>query len=106
MGGDLSICYECDEVHVFDSVKMPKLLKNLSNQDHIVGVKNSMNLRILTSAHFWEIVSVRTEIALCRRLQAFLDIITRVTYLLLPYETGKIMPAVDHAYSFSSAYCF
>lgn len=48
VGGDLSIRKECEEILVFDSIRTLKLLANLSNQDHIVGVKHSVNLRILS----------------------------------------------------------
>lgn len=66
----------CEEILVFDSDCRPKLLANLSNQDHIVRVGHGMNLRILSRpdplfffwsknvdmcAHFWETFSVRAE---------------------------------------------
>lgn len=38
----------CEEILVFDSDCRPKLLANLSNQDHIVRVGHGMNLRILS----------------------------------------------------------
>lgn len=58
-------------------------------------------------AHFWETFSVRTEIACGRRLQTFLDTLrTRINYLLLPYETGKMMPVGNRDPCSSFAYRF
>lgn len=33
------MCQECEERLVYDKVGTPKLLANLSNQDHIAGVR-------------------------------------------------------------------
>lgn len=46
--GFVSISKEWDEILVCDSVRTQKLLANLSNHNHIVGVRHSMNLIILS----------------------------------------------------------
>lgn len=41
------MCQECEERLVYDKVGTPKLLANLSNQDHIAGVRLGKKLRVL-----------------------------------------------------------
>lgn len=105
MGEDLSICEECEEIIVYD-VRMPKLLAYMSNQDHIVRVNHGMKMRIISRPGLY-FFSVRTEMAHGRRLQTFLDTIrTRINYLLLPDETGKMIPVGNRCDCSSSAYRF
>lgn len=41
------MCQECEERLVYDKAGTPKLLANLSNQDHIAGVGHGEQLRVL-----------------------------------------------------------
>lgn len=69
---DLCTCKECEEELVFDSLRKPRSLPNLANQDHIVGVNHGMSLRrpkarfppywkSQTCAHFYETFLQRAE---------------------------------------------
>lgn len=41
------MCQECEERLVYDKAGTPKLLANLSNQDHIAWVRHGKKLRVL-----------------------------------------------------------
>lgn len=61
MGGDLSICEECEEIIVYD-VRTPKLLANMSNQDHIVRVNQGMKMRIISRPGLYFLCSLLGDI--------------------------------------------
>lgn len=61
MGEDLSICEECEEIIVYD-VRMPKLLANMSNQDHIVRVNHGMKMRIISRPGLYFLCSLLGDI--------------------------------------------